>query len=72
MDELSAFDYTQQMEDRRCTRLVAAGYYDGGCTCVPGEGKQMTYREFLGEGFFEDLAELRLLGVQRIIFGFDN
>jgi hypothetical protein len=31
-----------------------------------------TYRAFLGEAFFADLAELQRIGAERIVFGFDN
>jgi hypothetical protein len=41
-------------------------------TCDLGEGKQETLREFLGEGFFEDLQTLKECGVERIVFAFDN
>ncbi|WP_262265532.1 hypothetical protein [Microvirga yunnanensis] len=61
-DELLAFDYDQVIEDRRGR---------GRETVEPGEGKMMTYREFLGEGFFDDLEELKASGAERIVFGFD-
>lgn len=70
--ELSAFDYGQLMEDRRYTEQVSPGYWNGGATCEPGKGKTMTYREFLGDGYFEDLAELVAAGAERIVFGFDS
>ena len=65
--ELTAFDYDAPMEDRRVNRNGS-----GGCTCEPGEGKKTTYREFLGEKFFEDLASLKAAGAERVIFWFDN
>lgn len=71
IDELLNFDYEQMTEDRRCTRMKN-GVLNGGCTCDPGEGEKMTYREYLGESFFEDLAELKKEGVDRIVFWFDN
>jgi hypothetical protein len=72
VDELTAFDYDQKMEDRRVTRQVAEGWYDGGQTAEPGGGVTMTYREFLGESFFADLLELQDIGADRIVFAFDN
>lgn len=66
VQELAAFDYNAMVEDRRVTINNS-----GGCTCAPGEGKTMTWREFLGEGFMEDLAELVRLGADRIVFCFD-
>lgn len=72
VEELSAFNYDAEMEDRRVTRQLAPNYFHGGCTCDPGEGKTMTYREFLGTEFFRDLEELRDAGADRIVFWFDN
>ena len=31
-----------------------------------------TYREFLGEAFFDDLARLVAAGADRVVFWFDN
>jgi hypothetical protein len=70
--ELTSFDYDATMEDRRVTRQTGPNSWSGGCTCEPGEGKQMTWREFLGEGFFADLEKLQDLGADRIVFWFDN
>lgn len=70
--ELSAFDYDAQCEDRRVTRQIAPNLFSGGCICEPGEGKQQTYREFLGKWFFEDLQKLQDAGAERVIFWFDN
>jgi hypothetical protein len=70
VDELLAFDYDQQFEDRRVTRNG-----NGGVTAEPGEGEMTTYREFLGPAFFVDLDRLRALNEQaptRIVFWFDN
>src|SRR5262245_56875858 len=70
LEELEAFNYDAVMEDRRVTRQVGPNAWDGGCTAEPGEGKQTTFREFLGESFFSDLKKLRELGAERIVFGF--
>lgn len=67
LEELLAFDYEQVMEDRRVTRNN-----DGGCTCEPGEGRKMTYREFLGPNFFDELQQAKSKGADRIVFWFDN
>jgi hypothetical protein len=67
MDELLSFDYDIPMEDRRVTR---GG--DGGCTANPGDGTLTTYREFLGPWYFHELARLKELGTERIVFGFDS
>lgn len=62
LKELLEFDYDQIFEDRR----------NGGYTCEPGKGELTTYKEFLGEGFFEDLEKLKNSGADRIVFWFDN
>lgn len=77
IEELNNFDYDQTMEDRRVTRiyvnpLTGGSWSDGGCTASPGGGKPMTYREFLGQGFFDDLAVLNKIGAERVVFWFDN
>jgi hypothetical protein len=72
VEELTAFDYDAICEDRRVTRQVGPGHYDGGYTCDPGEGKQQTYRDFLGPWFFEDLQKLQAAGAERVVFWFDN
>lgn len=65
--ELSAFDYDKQMEDRRV--MINN---DGGCTAEPGGGTTMTFREFLGPQFFEDLSKLQECGADRVVFWFDD
>lgn len=70
--ELVEFDYDTGMEDRRIARQVGMNSWNGGCTAEAGEGRATTYREFLGEGFFEELAKLKTAGVERIVFWFDN
>lgn len=67
VEELSNFDYDQLMEDRRVMRNN-----NGGCTCDAGEGQSMSYREFLGEGFFKDIEILKESEATRIVFWFDN
>jgi len=74
--ELEAFDYDALVEDRRYTgqkELPWGGTItSGACTAEPGNGKMMTWREFLGNDFFKDVAELRRIGADRVVFGFDN
>jgi hypothetical protein len=72
VDELTAFDYDAPTEDRRVTRQLACGIWDGGSTAEPGGGLQTTYREFLGEWFFKDIKKLQDAGAERIVFWFDN
>lgn len=66
VDELTNYDYTQVIEDRRC-----AVDGDESCTCRQGSGVKMTLREFLGDEFFKDLETLKAAGADRIVFGFD-
>lgn len=73
--ELYNFDYDQICEDRRCTRRVETkygSYLSGGETCEPGEGIKQTYREFLGEWYFEELDKLKEFDIDRVVFWFDN
>jgi hypothetical protein len=67
IEELEAFNYERMIEDRRVT---IDG--DGGRTAAPGGGRKMTYRDFLDEGFFTELARLKAIGAERIVFWFDN
>src|SRR6516164_6266636 len=45
LDELLAFDYDQTFEDRRCTKEVRAGYFDGAADSGPGKGEVTTFRK---------------------------
>jgi hypothetical protein len=67
LDELESYDYDQITEDRRCT----VGN-DGGCTCAPGQGEKMTLRDFLGEWYFKEIAEIKDAGIDVIVFWFDS
>jgi hypothetical protein len=62
VSELTGFDYEQTFEDRR----------DNGTTLPPGAGTRVSYREFLGEHFFQDLERLKAAGAERIVFGFTD
>lgn len=72
VDELLAFDYDQPVEDRRVTVQLSERVWSGAGTAEPGDGRATTYREFLGEAFFDDLAKLKELGVERVVFWFDS
>lgn len=72
VEELSAFNYDQPMEDRRVTRQIAPNAWSGAETAEPGGGEMTTYREFLGPKFFEDLDKLKAARADRICFGFDS
>lgn len=72
VDELLAFDYETMTEDRRYMGRTADGFNSGALTSEPGHGNAMTYREFLGPGFFDDLSDLAANKIERIVFGFDS
>lgn len=71
-EELAAIDFDAMVEDRRVTRQVGPNCYDGSCTCDAGEGKAMTLREFLGDGYVSDIKKIVELGNSRVVFWFDN
>jgi hypothetical protein len=70
--ELDAFNYDAATEDRRVGKQVTPNFYDGSWTAPAGEGRATTYREFLGEDYFDELARLKAAGAERIVFWFDN
>lgn len=72
LHELLSFNYDQPLEDRRYTRQEGPNFFNGAATAEPGEGTMTTYREFLGEAFFEDLEKLKAADAERIVFGFDS
>ena len=72
LEELLAFNYDAQTEDRRVSKVMPGGWINGGATAELGGGETMTYREYLREGFFEELEKLKAAGAERIVFGFDN
>lgn len=72
LEELLAFDYDAEVEDRRYTKQEGPRFCNGGATCEPGNGEKMPWREFLGEWFMKELHRLKDAGVERIVFWFDN
>jgi hypothetical protein len=77
--ELLAVDYDAVIEDRRVTVQRAPGWWDGGATAEPGEGKREALREFLGPEFMQDLDALGAIAAWvgdparvRVVFWFDN
>lgn len=72
VEELLAFDYSAQVEDRRVTVQESSGMWNGGATASPGGGETMTWREFLRQDFFDDLEKLKAAGAERVVFGFDS
>ena len=76
LQELAAFDYETEFEDRRVTRETSPGSFNGSCLADLGTGKMRTYRDFLGENFFTDLNRLKELSPDpaclRVLMCFDN
>lgn len=70
--ELTAFDYSAIVEDRRYTQQTGPNSFNGGATCERGHGKLQTWREFLGDHFMSDMQELKDAGADRVVFWFDN
>jgi hypothetical protein len=69
--ELMDFDYDKTFEDRRCMK-DGNGAADAG----KGNGKVVTFREFLRPSFFRDIDIMKTLSDDtwhvRVVFGFDN
>ena len=59
--ELLAYDWDQLIEDRRCSREIRPGFWDGGSTCKSGDGKKMPAREFVGPGLMDGIRQLQAL-----------
>jgi hypothetical protein len=72
VSELMSFNYDACFEDRRETRELEPNLRSSACTSSPGSGRKTTYREFLGEDFFDELRNIQSSGAERIIFWFDN
>lgn len=75
LKELVDFDYEQTFWDRRVTKQTGPNSWNGAALADEGEGEVITYRQHLGEGFFNDLEVLKTLGAVedvRIVFGFDS
>ena len=75
LKQLLDFDYDQTFWDRRVTKEVRPGFFDGAALAEEGEGKTRTLRDFLGPDFFRDLDALNSLSDPesvRIVFAFDN
>jgi hypothetical protein len=73
--ELRDYDYDQVFWDRRITREIQPGSFDGAALAEEGEGKHLPLREFLGEYFFRTLDDMAKLGDPadvRMVFWFDN
>ena len=70
LKELLDFDYDKEFWNRRIMRNG-----NGAALAEEGEGEMVTYRDFLGNSYFQHLKELKQLGSLdnvRIVFWFDN
>lgn len=75
LKELLDWDYDKTFWDRRVTKQTSPNSWNGAALAEEGEGEVVTYRDHLGEGFFEHIADLQALGNPedvRIVFWFDN
>jgi hypothetical protein len=75
LKELSDFDYSATFEDRRCTKQVGPNSFNGASDSGDGNGKLVTFREFLGDTFMRDIEIMKGVGNPesvRIVFWFDN
>lgn len=73
--ELLEFDYDKTLWNRRISKQIGDRAWTGAGLAEEGEGTIETYREFLGDSFFQDLEELSKLGDPkdvRVVFWFDN
>ncbi len=74
LKELLDFDYDKTFWNRRISRTVG-NYTNGAALAEEGEGETVSYKENLGQGFFDVIETLKGLGKPedvRIIFWFDN
>ncbi len=75
LKELTVFDYDATFEDRRTMKQTGPNSWSGAGLADEGEGRVITFRKFLGGGFFKDLKTMKKLGKPedvRIAFWFDN
>jgi hypothetical protein len=79
LKELIEFDYDKTFEDLRYTEVTkmpnGGTFSNGAAIAKEGEGKIVTFKEFLGKGFFECIDIMKTLGEPenvRIVFWFDN
>lgn len=78
--ELLAFDYDKTFENLRVSKVFKSGntVMTGAIfqeKVKAGEGEMMTYKDFIGEYFFEELEIMKTLGNPedvRVVFYFDN
>jgi hypothetical protein len=75
LSELLAFDYSLQFWDRRVMKKESQNVWNGASLAEEGEGRRISYKDFLGEYFFLHIEEMKQLGLPedvRFVFWFDN
>lgn len=75
LNELINFDYEATVEDRRGCKQISPGLTDCAADMGEGNGTVITFREFLGQGFFDDIEILKTLGLPddvRVLMSFDS
>lgn len=73
MEELIGFDYDRTFEDHApMYELNGRWYYEYKCIEAAHGGRTKTYREFLGPEFLQLPHALKSVGVERVVFWFDN
>lgn len=75
LKDLADFDYDKTFLDRRITRQISHSGFNGACVAEKGRGTTKTFREFLGEGFFDMINLMKDIGDTedvRFIYWFDN
>lgn len=75
VEKLLNFDYSQTFEDRRIGKQITPNFWSGSEDSGLGNGEIISYKEFLGEWYFDELDDIRKNseGAEaRIVFWFDN
>lgn len=75
LKEFVEFDYEKKFWNRRVSKQVSPNHWNGASLAEEGEGKIMTYKENLGQSFFDVIEQLKELGEPenvRVVFWFDN
>jgi len=75
LKELTDFNYEKKFWNRRVTKQTAPNCFNGAALAEEGEGKTVSYRENLGQDFFDVIEALKDLGKPedvRVVFWFDN
>ncbi|MBX7247896.1 MAG: hypothetical protein K1X35_02475 [Caulobacteraceae bacterium] len=71
LEELLAYDYEIEFEDRR-TIETDEDTWTFEASCPAGAGVRRPLRSLLGPRFFQELKRLKAFGAERIVFGFHS